>query len=86
MPGHRTSFIRMAWHNAPVANNSGDKAGKKHYVDNGWPKDADGSHPDHAVSELATHISGALSPFGDTEFPLPTDDLPFVQSKTVVNR
>lgn len=86
MPGHRTSFIRMAWHNAPVANNSGDKAGKKHYVDNGWPKDEDGSHPDHAVSELATHISGALSPFGDTQFPLPVDDLPFVQSKTVVNR
>ncbi|ATD69872.1 MULTISPECIES: hypothetical protein [Gordonia] len=76
----------MAWHNAPVANNSGEKAGKKRYVDNGWPQDDNGDAADHAVSELATHISGALSPFGEVEFPLPVDDLPFVQSKTVVNR
>ena len=60
--------------------------GKKHYVDNGWPQDDNGDAAEHAVSELATHISGALSPFGDTEFPLPVDDLPFVQSKTIVNR
>ncbi|MFC9978877.1 hypothetical protein [Gordonia sp. NPDC127522] len=60
--------------------------GKKHYVDNGWPQDENGDAAEHAVSELATHISGALSPFGDTEFPLPVDDLPFVQSKTIVNR
>ncbi|AFR47769.1 MULTISPECIES: hypothetical protein [Gordonia] len=59
---------------------------KKHYVDNGWPQDDNGDAAEHAVSELATHISGALSPFGDTEFPLPVDELPFVQSKTVVNR
>ncbi|MCR5980622.1 hypothetical protein GDN83_23335 [Gordonia jinghuaiqii] len=75
-----------------VANKSGadsaakKQAGKKHYVDNGWPQDDDGAAADHAVSELATHISGALSPFGETEFPLPVDDLPFVQAKTVVNR
>ena len=75
-----------------VTNNSGtDKAGtgkpgKKHYVDNGWPKDDNGDAADHAVSELATHISGALSPFGETQFPLPVEDLPFVQSKTIVNR
>ena len=56
--------------------------GKKHYVDNGWPFD-DG---EHAVSEFATNISGALSPYGDVEFPLPLDELPFVQSKTVINR
>lgn len=67
----------MAWHNAPVANNSGEKAGKKRYVDNGWPQDDNGDAADHAVSELATHISGALSPpFGEVEFPLPVDDLP----------
>ncbi|GAC85758.1 hypothetical protein [Gordonia paraffinivorans] len=68
-----------------MANNSGD-TGKKHYVDNGWPRTADGEVLDHAVSELATDISGALSPFGDTEFPIPADELPFVQPKTVVNR
>ncbi|MFT4397434.1 hypothetical protein ACLTEW_21100 [Gordonia lacunae] len=62
------------------------KVVKKHYVDNGWPQDENGDAAEHAVSELATHISGALSPFGDTEFPLPAADLPFVQSKTVVNR
>ncbi|MCH5643207.1 MULTISPECIES: hypothetical protein [unclassified Gordonia (in: high G+C Gram-positive bacteria)] len=59
-----------------------DKSGKKRYVDNGWPF-ADG---EHAVSEFATNISGALSPFGDVEFPLPQDELPFVQAKTVINR
>ena len=39
----------------------------------GWelPQDENGDAAEHAVSELATHISGALSPFGDTEFPLP---------------
>lgn len=58
------------------------KHSKKRYVDNGWPFD-DG---EHAVSEFATNISGALSPYGDVEFPLPLDELPFVQSKTVINR
>ncbi|MEO9327060.1 hypothetical protein [Gordonia aurantiaca] len=67
-----------------MANNSGD-TGKKHYVDNGWPRNDQGEVIDHAVSELATHVSGALSPFGDTEFPIPADKLPFVQPKTVVN-
>ncbi|WP_439031942.1 hypothetical protein [Gordonia terrae] len=62
------------------------KVRKKHYVDNGWPQDDNGDAAEHAVSELATHISGALSPFGETEFPIPADQLPFVQSKTVVNR
>jgi hypothetical protein len=61
-------------------------AEKKKYVDNGWPKDGNGDAAEHAVSEFATHISGALSPFGDVEFPIPLEDLPFVQSKTVVNR
>ena len=41
---------------------------------------------DHAVSELATDRTGALSPFGDIVFPLPAEELPFVQSITVVNR
>jgi hypothetical protein len=53
------------------------------YVDNGWPTtDPD----DHAVSELATDRTGALSPFGEVTFPVPADDLPYVHPVTVVNR
>ncbi|MFW0785464.1 hypothetical protein AAFP35_13160 [Gordonia sp. CPCC 206044] len=60
-------------------------AEKKKYVDNGWPKGDDGEHA-HAVSEFAAGLSGALSPFGDTELPIPLDDLPYLQPKTVINR
>ncbi len=56
---------------------------KNRYVDPGWPAtDAD----DHAVSELATDRTGALSPFGDLTFPLPAEELPFIQSVTVINK
>ena len=66
-----------------VADIAEDKARKPRYVDNGWPTaDPD----DHAVSELATDRTGALSPFGDVEFPVPSDDLPYVHPVTVVNR
>jgi hypothetical protein len=66
-----------------VADIAEDKDGKTRYVDNGWPTtDLD----DHAVSELATDRTGALSPFGDLTFPLPSDDLPYVHPVTVVNR
>jgi hypothetical protein len=57
---------------------------KNQYVDNGWPVLSDGD--DHAVSELATDRTGALSPFGDVTFPLPAEELPFIQPVTVVNR
>lgn len=57
---------------------------KKQYVDNGWPVLSDGD--DHAVSELVSDRTGSLSPFGDITFPLPAEELPFVQSVTVVNR
>lgn len=68
----------MACHNVSVAD---DK--KTKYVDPGWPTtDAD----DHAVSELAADRTGALSPFGDITFPVPADELPFIQSATVVNK
>jgi hypothetical protein len=51
-------------------------------VDPGWPAtDPD----DHAVSELVSDRTGALSPFGALEFPLPADDLPYVHPVTVVN-
>lgn len=56
---------------------------KNRYVDPGWPsRDPD----DHVVSELATDRTGALSPFGDVTFPLPAEQLPFIQAVTVVNR
>ncbi|WOC12918.1 hypothetical protein [Gordonia sp. MP11Mi] len=60
-----------------------DVAKKNGYVDNGWPKE---TGDDHAVTEFLAHLPGALSPFGDSEFPLPADDLPYVHAKTVVNR
>ncbi|MFT4125334.1 MAG: hypothetical protein QM662_03790 [Gordonia sp. (in: high G+C Gram-positive bacteria)] len=55
---------------------------KKKYVDNGWPF-ADG---EHAVSEFAADVPGALSPFGDVTFPLPADEVNYVLPKTVVNK
>jgi hypothetical protein len=66
-----------------VADNAEKKSRKTRYVDKGWPTtDPD----DHAVSELATDRTGALSPFGDLAFPLPSEDLPYVHPVTVVNR
>ncbi len=56
---------------------------KKQYVDNGWPEV---SADDHAVSELATDRTGALSPFGELEFPLPAETLPYTHPVTVVNK
>ena len=72
---------RGACHNMHVAEN---KAEKNRYVDPGWPE-LDGDD-DHAVSELATDRTGALSPFGEVAFPQPADDLPYVHPITVVNR
>ena len=61
-----------------------NKRQKKQYVDPGWPVlDSD---EDHAVSELATDRTGALSPFGELTFPLPSDDIPYVHPVTVVNK
>lgn len=59
------------------------KARKIRYVDNGWPtRDPD----DHAVSELATDRTGALSPFGEVVFPVSAEELPYLHPVTVVNR
>jgi hypothetical protein len=66
-----------------VADNADNKSGKSKYVDNGWPTT---DPEDHAVSELASDRVGALSPFGDVAFPVPSDDLPYVHPVTVVNR
>lgn len=38
------------------------------------------------MSELASPIVGALSPFGDAVFPQPAEVLPYVHPVTVVNR
>lgn len=66
-----------------VADIAESKACKTRYVDNGWPT----TNPDdHAVSELVTDRTGALSPFGEVAFPLPADDLPYIHPVTVVNR
>jgi hypothetical protein len=60
-----------------------DKTQKTRYVDNGWPtRDPE----DHPVSELAADRVGALSPFGDLEFPLPAAELPYLHPVTVVNK
>ncbi|MGC4935816.1 hypothetical protein ACLQ3C_19295 [Gordonia sp. DT30] len=59
---------------------------KKHYVDNGWPKSSGDDAPEHAVSEFAADLPGALSPFGDVEFPLPADEINYISPKTVINR
>lgn len=61
-----------------------NKRQKKQYVDPGWP--ATDGDDDHAVSELATDRTGALSPFGELTFPLPTDDVPYLHPVTVVNK
>ncbi|MEB3050417.1 hypothetical protein KV112_11830 [Mycolicibacter sp. MYC123] len=61
---------------------AGNQGSKKQYVDNGWPE-TDG---EPAVSELRTDRAGALSPFGDIVFPVPSEDLPYLHPVTVVNR
>jgi hypothetical protein len=66
-----------------VADTAEGKARKTKYVDNGWPTtDPD----DHAVSELVTDRTGALSPFGELVFPLPSTELPYLHPVTDVNR
>lgn len=60
-----------------------DTTQKSRYVDNGWPA----AGPDeHAVTELTSDRTGALSPFGDLEFPQPSEHLPYLHPVTVVNR
>lgn len=51
-------------------------------VDPTWPHGDDGGHP---VTELNSDRQGALSPFGDVEFPLPSHTLGYQHPKTVIN-
>lgn len=50
---------------------------KKDRIDPTWPNPAAGEHP---VSELLADKQGALSPFGDTSFPL--DTIPYSHPET----
>lgn len=52
-------------------------------VDPTWPVVGDG---EHVLSELNTSTQGALSPFGEVEFPIPPEDLPYIHPTTVINR
>lgn len=56
---------------------------KKKRVDPTWPVIEEGGH---AVSEFNADRQGALSPFGEVEFPLPGDQVPYVHPVTVINR
>ncbi len=59
------------------------KASRGTRIDPAWPQLPDGAHP---ISELASPIQGALSPFGDLEFPLPADELPYEHPVTEINK
>lgn len=52
------------------------------YSDGGWPELA---HDEHAVTELLADKQGPLSPYGDVDFPVPAEQLPYVHPKTYVN-
>jgi hypothetical protein len=66
-----------------VADDADTKPQKSRYVDNGWPASGEGDHP---VSELVADRTGALSPFGEITFPVPADELPYIQPVTVINK
>jgi hypothetical protein len=52
-------------------------------IDPAWP-DLDGAPP---VSELASSLQGALSPYGDdVMFPLPAEALPYEHPVTKINK
>ncbi|GAA4408659.1 hypothetical protein [Tsukamurella soli] len=59
------------------------KSSKPGYVDHGWPQEiADAG--EHAVSEFAAPLVGALSPFGEVTFP--QAHIPYIHPDTRVNR
>jgi hypothetical protein len=53
-------------------------------IDPDWPEaPADASHP---VSELASHLQGAQSPFGEITFPASPDKVPYRHPVTEINK
>ncbi|KAA2262941.1 hypothetical protein F0L68_10730 [Solihabitans fulvus] len=59
------------------------KAARPERIDPHWPEVTDG---EHAVSELASDVQGALSPFGKVTFPLPVEDLGYTHPVTKINK
>lgn len=57
------------------------KKDKADRTDPAWPDLPDGAHP---VTELASPLQGALSPFGDITFPL--ESTPYRHPVTEINR
>jgi hypothetical protein len=47
-----------------------------------WPE-VDGGHP---ITELMAPTQGSPSPYGETEFPLPADQLGYEHPVTEINR
>ncbi|NMO89009.1 hypothetical protein [Actinomycetospora sp. TBRC 11914] len=64
-----------------AAHSEGEKAVTPRQ-DPSWPE-VDGGHP---VTELMAPTQGASSPFGETEFPLPADQLDYQHPVTEINR
>jgi len=60
------------------------KAARPERIDPYWPEAPEGHQ--HPVSELASHTQGALSPFGEMEFPLPADQIGYRHPTTVINK
>lgn len=58
----------------------GQRPSRSVRIDPEWP---DVPHP---VSEVAASLQGALSPFGDVEFPLPAEELPYRHPVTKINK
>ncbi|HEU5471676.1 MAG TPA: hypothetical protein VFV67_13575 [Actinophytocola sp.] len=59
------------------------KGGKTDRIDPAWPGDDD--HGRHPVSETTADRQGALSPFGELEFPIPPDRLGYEHPVTEIN-
>ncbi|WP_298181085.1 hypothetical protein [Saccharomonospora sp.] len=55
-----------------------DDKRKQNRIDPEWPD------VEHAVTELAADRQGALSPFGETTFPL--ESIPYEHPKTEINK
>ena len=52
-------------------------------IDPAWPSRSEDDHP---VSELASPLQGALSPYGEVIFPVSADELPYVHPVTEINK
>ncbi len=60
------------------------KAKKNGYVDPGWPTDL--PEGQHAMTEIVATLAGAMSPYGDVDFPVDPSTLNYVHPTTVINK